>query len=261
MDKNLNYDLHKYEDIKINDVFISQNYGEYKVIGFTKPNKIIIEFLNTGYKKETQLSYIKSGYIKDKRVPSHCGVGYLDNINTNEHQKEYNHWRMMINRCYNKKYHAYDLYGGAGVSVCERWHSFKNFVDDFKQIEGYSEYIISLGRERHLDKDIKQSNIPISERVYSLETCVLTEMKRNQKYRRYNSPTTCFIAIDPEGVKHYATNVKKWCEKTGHYQKYLDKCFNGEKESYKGWKFKKISQEEFDIYINNRIQHKQLEEV
>jgi hypothetical protein len=44
---------------------------------------------------------------------------------------EYISWRSMINRCGNPKWHAFDRYGGRGITVCERWRaSFENFVAD-----------------------------------------------------------------------------------------------------------------------------------
>jgi hypothetical protein len=40
----------------------------------------------------------------------------------------------MIARCMNPKAHRYDLYGGRGISVCERWvESFESFLSDMGQ--------------------------------------------------------------------------------------------------------------------------------
>jgi hypothetical protein len=36
----------------------------------------------------------------------------------------------MITRCTNKKSTHYASYGGRGITVCERWRSFKNFYAD-----------------------------------------------------------------------------------------------------------------------------------
>lgn len=45
--------------------------------------------------------------------------------------KEYRTWTGMIKRCYDKKYHGFYLYGGRGISVCERWkNNFTNFLND-----------------------------------------------------------------------------------------------------------------------------------
>ena len=35
-----------------------------------------------------------------------------------------------MNRCYNKNRERYPRYGGRGISVCERWHRFEDFLAD-----------------------------------------------------------------------------------------------------------------------------------
>lgn len=44
--------------------------------------------------------------------------------------KEYNSWTDMMRRCYNTKCHKYHRYGGRGIKVCHRWHTFSNFLED-----------------------------------------------------------------------------------------------------------------------------------
>jgi hypothetical protein len=39
-------------------------------------------------------------------------------------------WSSMVSRCTNSKQNSYALYGGAGITICERWHSFANFLSD-----------------------------------------------------------------------------------------------------------------------------------
>lgn len=39
-------------------------------------------------------------------------------------------WRGMILRCYNPKTHSYELYGGRGITVCRRWRTYINFLED-----------------------------------------------------------------------------------------------------------------------------------
>ena len=36
----------------------------------------------------------------------------------------------MLKRCYNANYQSYSYYGGRGIKVCRRWHSFENFLAD-----------------------------------------------------------------------------------------------------------------------------------
>ena len=42
----------------------------------------------------------------------------------------HNTWKMMLQRCSNPNHHAFNRYGGAGITVCERWRSYKNFLAD-----------------------------------------------------------------------------------------------------------------------------------
>jgi hypothetical protein len=36
----------------------------------------------------------------------------------------------MHQRCNNPNNHAFDRYGGRGITVCDRWRSFENFLAD-----------------------------------------------------------------------------------------------------------------------------------
>lgn len=42
----------------------------------------------------------------------------------------YRSWSEMIARCDNPKSKIYSYYGGRGISICERWRSFENFLED-----------------------------------------------------------------------------------------------------------------------------------
>lgn len=42
----------------------------------------------------------------------------------------YDLWHTMRQRCENPKATGYSYYGGRGIKVCERWLSFKNFLED-----------------------------------------------------------------------------------------------------------------------------------
>lgn len=42
----------------------------------------------------------------------------------------YSVWASMRNRCLNENDKHFHLYGGRGVTVCERWNDFRNFIAD-----------------------------------------------------------------------------------------------------------------------------------
>ena len=43
---------------------------------------------------------------------------------------EYRSWEAMKRRCSNPKVTGFKRYGGRGIRVCSRWHSFENFLAD-----------------------------------------------------------------------------------------------------------------------------------
>lgn len=43
---------------------------------------------------------------------------------------EYGIWASMWTRCTNPNAQSFPLYGGRGITVCERWRTFANFLDD-----------------------------------------------------------------------------------------------------------------------------------
>ena len=51
-------------------------------------------------------------------------------LNGLSHTPTYNSWRCMIYRCTNANDKKWKYYGGRGVSVCDRWLNFENFLSD-----------------------------------------------------------------------------------------------------------------------------------
>jgi len=43
---------------------------------------------------------------------------------------EYQSWQAMRRRCFGKSHKNYNYYGGRGITVCDRWKSFENFLFD-----------------------------------------------------------------------------------------------------------------------------------
>lgn len=51
-------------------------------------------------------------------------------VETNRGSVEYRAWGAMIQRCTNPNNPAWEYYGGRGISVCDRWLTFANFIAD-----------------------------------------------------------------------------------------------------------------------------------
>ena len=62
-------------------------------------------------------------------------------------------YRSMWDRCYRPKVHGYKFYGGKGIKVCDRWHNWRNFIQDM----GERPKDHCIGRKNH-DLDYTPDN-------------------------------------------------------------------------------------------------------
>ena len=98
----------------------------------TKSGNNIIMYLcecECGNRIEVQGGHLRSGhtnscgcYKKDRILEAH-GTIAMDN------PRLYGIWGKMKQRCNNKNYKQYYLYGGRGIKVCEEWNEFEPFYN------------------------------------------------------------------------------------------------------------------------------------
>lgn len=84
----------------------------------------------------------------------------------------YKCWAGMINRCQNPKDPRFKDYGGRGISVCERWLSFENFLED-------------MGQRPSMAHSIDRKNNDLG---YFLSNCywaTLTEQQNNTRRNKF----------------------------------------------------------------------------
>jgi len=102
---------------------------------------------------------------------------------------EYRIWGSMLSRCRNVRHQLYKNYGGRGITVCDRWLVFENFLSD-------------MGRrppKRSLDR-INNS------RGYERENCRWATAKEQARNQRGNK----WVAV--RGVRK---TLAEWLELTG----------------------------------------------
>ena len=144
-------------------IYPSNRYGDVEIVEYINSKRAIVRFINTGYTVEENWSAIRSGYIKDRSVPTTCGVGFIDvegaSIGKNM-TKEYHLWNNMLNRCYNENILSSNpTYKDCHVS--EEWRYLSNFKEWCHQQIGFDQDGF------HLDKDI----LIKGNKVYSEDTC------------------------------------------------------------------------------------------
>ena len=171
------------------DSFIGQSFGKWTVVGYEsvprkdrphRPNQSRISLrcvCSCGVEK------LKRKYDLLSGTSTKCGkcryeCRRLDNRQTNA----YKSWECMKQRCDNPNSDNYSIYGGRGVTYCERWKSFDNFFEDMgDRPDGYQ-----------LDKDKKGG---VGCKLYCPENCSWLTPEDNFKYRRISSQS-----LPPERV-------------------------------------------------------------
>lgn len=91
------------------------------------------------------------------------------------YSSEYNIWRSMKTRCYNKKNKSYKYYGGRGIIVCKQWHS---------SFYGFITFLKDMGIKPFLGAQIDRIN---NDGNYEPENCrwtTLTENIRNSSHTK-----------------------------------------------------------------------------
>lgn len=134
---------------------------------------------------EAEYRTFRNGKIKNPNYPSVYNVGYIgegkwESGNSNKKTKEYETWKKMLQRCYDKKYQEKQpTY--KDITVDARWHNFQNFCEDIQNLDGYKDWKNNNGME--LDKDILCNILNISPKIYSKDTCMFVTKEKNNLYR------------------------------------------------------------------------------
>lgn len=151
-----------------------------RIIEYIDANNIIIEFQDE-YMAKIHTSYgnFRKGSIKNPYFPSVCGVGMTGNkypikINGNL-VKEYNIWRHMLARCFNKKFKEENS-SYEDVSCCKEWLLFENFFEWLHSQENFDKWLCN--DKWAIDKDI----LIKGNKIYSPETCCLVPLNVNNLF-------------------------------------------------------------------------------
>lgn len=105
-------------------------------------------------------------------------------------------WRSMLARCMNPKAKDYPRYGGRGITVCERWRTFENFLADM----GERPAGLTLERED-------------GSRGYEPRNCKWATPTEQARNRRTN------VMVTHNGV---VATVAEWAERTGLERKTIE---------------------------------------
>lgn len=109
---------------------------------------------------------------------------------------EYRTWQALRNRCLNPASQDYTYYGARGITVCDRWLSFENFLQDMGERPGPGYTLDRIN----------------SDGGYSKENCRWTTRREQARNRAY-AKTKSWLLAEILGVKimtahHYIWQVR-----------------------------------------------------
>lgn len=222
----------------IGNTYESKNFGLALVLGMDG-DRADIQFLNTGNRENVHRVALYNGMFsdhvekkrrKDEKEAAHKariearllsrttqGVGFIGIGPHKTNNRIGTAWRSMMRRCYSPiwqtKYPSYH-----GSTVCDRWHNFQNFAEDFQKLENYD---LWLEGGYELDKDSRV----MGNKTYSPDTCILLTkadnyaeaITRMHREGRFNggAPAKTYRLRNPEGEEIEVVNMSAFCKREG----------------------------------------------
>lgn len=97
----------------------------FKVLCNCGVNKVVLGFsLRNGDTKSC-------GCLRDELSSIRASHRFTHGCSTRRKRtRGYTSWDGMLQRCHNVYNQAYENYGGRGITVCDRWLKFENFLED-----------------------------------------------------------------------------------------------------------------------------------
>jgi hypothetical protein len=87
-----------------------------------------------------------------------CGCLQLESVTKHGHTHAgkspsltYRSWQSMLDRCMNQNNPMYNYYGGRGIHICARWHSFEAFLEDMGERPSSSYTLERIQNDGHYE--------------------------------------------------------------------------------------------------------------
>jgi len=155
-------------------------------------NKTIVDgySLRSGLSKSCRCLAKERASDRNKRHSACAGYGKTP---------EYVVWSNMIQRCRDPNSTSYERYGARGITVCNRWNIFENFLVDMGE---------KPGSEFSIEREINSGN-------YEPDNCIWADRSRQARNKRSNrivqfrGKSMCLAdAVDMVGLPYHTVKAR-----------------------------------------------------
>lgn len=120
---------------KIIPIAAGLRYDRWVVLGlspvqYLRRGALYLCQCDCGIRKPVRASHLRAGTSRSCGCIQRETAANLKLKHGKAHIAEYKIWSQMRTRCGNPNAQKYHVYGGRGITVCERWASFANFYAD-----------------------------------------------------------------------------------------------------------------------------------
>lgn len=120
-----------------------------------------------------------------------CGCN-RQNSHKKYNKSEHTTWRKMKERCYSKKNHNYEYYGGRGIKMCDRW------------LESFQAFYYDMGPKPSKDHQIDRID---TDGDYTPENCRWSTKSENMINRRFKPGKSGYNNIRSRSKDKYRVEI------------------------------------------------------
>lgn len=186
---------------------IGERFGRWTVIGNAEPSRTGLPRwecrCDCGVTRNVRRAHLRNGASQScgclKRELSISRRTTHGHTSNRKASPEYRSWLHMLQRSTNPNNHRYSDYGGRGITVCESWLSFENFLSD-------------MGPRPSRKHSIDRKNNELGYCKANCRWATLTQQAHNTRKRRNNtsgSTGVCWRKDTHDWMAYITSNGKR----------------------------------------------------